>query len=61
VETALTTVETAAETAVSAVVPASQTGGLSTAARAEVEEGVPAETRHGYVGDWARFTAPEDS
>ncbi|MEV5084637.1 tyrosine-type recombinase/integrase [Streptomyces sp. NPDC056159] len=47
----------AVENAVSAVVPASRTGGLSAEARAAVEEGIPAETRRGYAGDWARFTA----
>ena len=30
---------------------------LSPAARAAVESGIPAETRRGYAGDWARFTA----
>jgi hypothetical protein len=52
VDTTPTTVETAA----SAVVPAGRTGGLSAEARAAVEEGIPAETRRGYAGDWARFT-----
>ncbi|MFD4764560.1 hypothetical protein ACFWOJ_38910 [Streptomyces sp. NPDC058439] len=51
------TVPTTVETAVSAVVPASRTVGLSTEARAAVEEGIPAETCRGYVGDWTRFTA----
>lgn len=51
------TTSTAVETAASAVVPAGRTGGLSAEARAAVEEGIPAETRRGYAGDWARFTA----
>ncbi|MFJ5901129.1 tyrosine-type recombinase/integrase [Streptomyces sp. NPDC093064] len=46
----------AVENAVSAVVPASRIGALSDEARAAVEEGIPAETRRGYAGDWARFT-----
>ncbi|WP_055625773.1 tyrosine-type recombinase/integrase [Streptomyces hirsutus] len=51
------TTPTAVETAASAAVPASRTGGLSAEARAAVEEGIPAETRRGYASDWARFTA----
>ncbi|MFI1726401.1 tyrosine-type recombinase/integrase [Streptomyces sp. NPDC020489] len=42
------------ETSVSTSVP---TGELSAAARAAVAEGIPAETRRGYAGDWQRFTA----
>ncbi|MFG2306692.1 tyrosine-type recombinase/integrase [Actinacidiphila glaucinigra] len=40
----------------SAAVPAARTTGLSPAARAAVESGIPAETRRGYAGDWHRFT-----
>ncbi|MFB6943475.1 hypothetical protein ACFCZY_00260 [Streptomyces sp. NPDC056237] len=43
-------VPTTVETAVSAVVPASRTRGLSAEARTAVEEGIPAETRRGYAG-----------
>lgn len=46
-----------AEAAVPGLVPASRDGGLSPATRAAIAEGIPAETRRGYAGDWARFTA----
>lgn len=47
---------TIVETTVSTAVPTSRTGELSAEARAAVEEGIPAETRRGYAGDWQRFT-----
>ncbi|MEV7069067.1 hypothetical protein AB0N97_40845 [Streptomyces collinus] len=48
---------TTVESAASDAVPTSRTGARSAGARAAVEEGVPAETRRGYAGDWQRFTA----
>ncbi|MFI2765692.1 N-6 DNA methylase [Streptomyces echinatus] len=45
-----------AQTDAIARVPASRSDGLSAEARAAVEAGIPAETRRGYAGDWARFT-----
>ncbi|TFE54711.1 integrase [Streptomyces sp. ICN441] len=45
-----------ADTEPKALVPVSRTGGLSPEARAAVDEGIPAETRRGYAGDWHRFT-----
>ncbi|MEU5666527.1 tyrosine-type recombinase/integrase [Streptomyces longwoodensis] len=56
-ETVPATVETGAETTAETVGSESRTRGLSAEARAAVEEGIPAETRRGYAGDWARFTA----
>ncbi|MFJ4585547.1 hypothetical protein [Streptomyces echinatus] len=47
---------TAVQTDALARVPASRSDGLSAEARAAVEAGIPAETRRGYAGDWARFT-----
>jgi integrase len=56
VETTPAILSTAVETAGTVVVPGSRSGELSAEARAAVEEGIPAETRRGYAGDWARFT-----